>query len=117
MAALIYLASPYSHPSAAVREARYLAARALTIEELRLGSAIFSPIVYGKDMETAIGTAFEPWAAFNDTVIEKCDEVWVLCIEGWQQSRGIRHELEVAFRLNKTVRYLDPKGEFVNAYP
>lgn len=115
MANLIYLASPYSHNSAAVRLARYLAARFVTITEIKAGTAIFSPIVYGHDMETQIGTAFEPWRAINDAMIEKCDEVWVLCLDGWQQSRGVRYEIEFASALEKPIKYFSAAGRMLNA--
>ena len=110
MASLIYLASPYSHPSEAVRNYRYLNARKLVIEKLCEGIAIFSPIVYGHDMETAIGTAYEPWQTLNDVMLEKCDEVWVLCDYDWQKSRGIRHEIDLAKKLEKPVKFFDLKG-------
>ena len=117
MAALIYLASPYSHTSTSIRHLRFLAARAFTIEALRAGYAIFSPIVYGEDMATAIGTAFEPWQVFNDTVIQKSDEVWVLCLEEWQRSRGIKHELELARDLGKPVHFFNSWGVKLNVDP
>ena len=105
MASLIYLASPYSHKNEAVRRARYLAARHVTIEMLRDGLAVFSPIVYGMDMEKQIGTAFEPWTKLNDSVITVCAQVWVLTLDGWEDSRGIKHELALANSLKKPVYY------------
>lgn len=114
MAYLIYLASPYSHPSEAIRNHRYFNARRFTIEALKAGTVIFSPIVYGKDMETAIGTAFEPWQKLNDSMIEICDAVWVLCDHEWKRSRGVRHELELAHKLNKPVRYFSAWGVALN---
>ena len=115
MASIIYLASPYSHNSAAVREDRYLSARRFTILQLQRGVAIFSPIVYGKDMETQIGTAFEPWANLNDSMIRACAELWVLMLDGWEKSRGIRHELQLAQDLGKPIKYLDHTGGQDNA--
>lgn len=117
MASMIYLASPYSHPSEAVRYARYLAARFTTIALLKNGVPVFSPIVYGKDMESIIGTAYEPWATFNDSMIEICTSVHVLCLEGWNKSRGIEHEVRLATALNKPVFYFTQNGEKLNAYP
>ena len=110
MALLIYLASPFSHPSDAVRNHRYLEARRFTIDALLNGVAIFSPIVYGKDMETAVGTAFEPWQGLNDVMIRSCEAVWVLCLEDWIKSRGVRHEIEFAHSLSKPVYFFAPGG-------
>lgn len=110
MATLIYLASPYTHPSENVRNYRYLNARRVTVLALQRGIAVFSPIVYGRDMETAIGTDFRPWQNLNDAMIEKCDEVWVLCDDDWQKSRGVKHEIELANKLNKPIKFLDIRG-------
>lgn len=110
MASLIYLASPYSHPSKNVRYYRYLNARRAVIKFTQEGVAIFSPIVYGYDMETVIGTNFEPWQHLNDTMIEKCDEFWVLCDEEWKKSRGVKHEIELANKLGKPIRFFDING-------
>ena len=117
MANLIYLASPYSHPSEAVRYARYLAARAITIEALQAKEAMFSPIVYGKDLETIIGTAFEPWTNLNDAMIEACWQVRVLCLHDWQKSRGVRYEIALATHLQKPILYIDSTGKRLNVHP
>lgn len=114
MAGLIYLASPYSHPSEAVRRFRYLQARRFTVVHLAKGVAIFSPIVYGYDMETQIGVAFEPWAALNDTMIQSSSEFWVLLIDGWKKSRGVAHEVALAQKLQLPIQYVTMPEEKTN---
>jgi hypothetical protein len=44
---MIYLASPYSHPDPAVREARFREACRAAAKLMRLGQPAFSPIVHG----------------------------------------------------------------------
>ena len=95
MAGLIYLASPYSHPSAAIRLERYFQALAFTTQKIKEGYPIFSPIVYGEQMASHVGTDFESWATLNDRVILACDEFWVLMLPGYRESRGIAHELRL----------------------
>ena len=104
---LIYLASPYSHKSEAVREYRFLVARYFTITALRNRQPIFSPIVYGRDMEHQIGTDYQRWQTLNDAMIRACREFWVLQIDGWEDSRGVRHELQLAKSLRKPITYLE----------
>lgn len=115
MADLIYLASPFSHNSSAVRQFRFLEARRFTIEALRDCRAIFSPIVYGMDMEKEIGTAYEPWLYLNRAMLFACEEVWCLCIDGWADSRGVRYELELAQTLGKPIHFYRAWGERLNA--
>jgi hypothetical protein len=102
----IYLASPYSHPSADVRESRWRAARQTTIYYLRRGQPIFSPIVYGRDMEAHLGTDFKSWQPLNDAMVRVCWEVRVLCLPGWENSKGVAHEIRLANSLRKPVSYI-----------
>ena len=44
---MIYLASPYSHPDPAIREARFDAACRVTAEQIRAGQPVFAPVVMG----------------------------------------------------------------------
>lgn len=115
MADLIYLASPFSHNSYAMRQHRFLQARRFTIEALRAGHAIFSPIVYGMDMEKEIGTEHEPWLTLNRAMIFACDELWCLCLDGWSDSRGVRYELELAHELNRPIHFYSSFGVRINA--
>lgn len=112
---MIYLASPFSHNSHAVRQHRFLEARRFTIEALRNKVLLFSPIVYGMDMEKEIGTAFEPWQALNDDMIWNASQVWCLCLDGWADSRGVRHELEFALSLDKPIHFYRAWGVRINA--
>jgi len=111
---MIYLASPYTHATEAVMLARYEAARRFTLEGLRGGIPIFSPIVYGHSMEKEIGTTFEPWAAFNDNMVASCEKFWVLKLPGWELSRGVAHELELAKRLGRIILFFE--GDDNGAY-
>lgn len=104
----IYLASPYTSPSRDVREHRYLITRHFTMLMLQAGKAVFSPIVYGKEMEHQIGYKFENWQALNDAMIKACAQFLVLRLDGWEDSRGIKHELELAKRFGKPITYVDP---------
>lgn len=109
MVAMIYLASPYSHPSKNVREHRYLMARGFTLWALRNSLAIFSPIVYGKDMEQQIGMNFEAWQILNDSMVKVCPQFWVLTLDGWEESKGVAHEIELARSLGRSIVYAEPR--------
>lgn len=105
---IIYLASPYSHKSEAVREHRYLLTRHFTIKMLKLGKPIFSPIVYGKDMEKQIGTDYLSWKQLNDDMLRACAQFLVLRLPGWEDSKGVAYEIEMAKSLGLSITYVDP---------
>lgn len=92
---LIYLASPYSHDDPAVREERYQRAFDYVATRMAMGEIIFSPIVYGHQFLGA-PTHFEYWADFNDMILLGAGEMRILRLDGWQDSRGIRHEMNLA---------------------
>lgn len=39
------------------------------------------------------------------SLISKCDELWVLKIDGWEQSKGVSAEIEYAESLNIPIKY------------
>jgi len=103
---VIYLASPYSHPDPAIREARFDAACRATAEHLRAGRVVFSPIAYGHPL-TAHGLRgdWSFWERFDRNVISRCDSVLVLMLDGWQESVGVRAEIDIAIDLGKPVAF------------
>ena len=103
---MIYLASPYSNPDPAIRDQRYLAACRATVHLLLAGETVFSPIVYGHPL-VLLGLSGDWlfWKRHDDQFLLRCHEVFVLALPGWDESEGVRHEIDLAQRLGKVVRY------------
>jgi nucleoside 2-deoxyribosyltransferase len=93
-----YLASPYSHDDPAVRLQRFEAACRAAAILLRNGVLVFSPIAHTHPIALAgdlpLDWAF--WQRFDREMIAACDEVIVLCLDGWASSRGVQAELAIA---------------------
>jgi hypothetical protein len=108
---MIYLASPYTHPDPAVREDRYRAAFDYVTRCTRIGiKKIFSPIVYTHHL-AKIGdfpVGFEFWRSFDFEMLTICNELWVLKLPGWENSKGIKEEIEYARSIGIPVLYIDP---------
>lgn len=106
---MIYLASPYSHPDASIREFRFREACRAAAKLMRCGKVVFSPIAHGHCIcEHGLPTDWRFWEPFDRAQLERCDEVIVLMLEGWQQSTGVQAEIRIAAELGKPVRYLEP---------
>jgi nucleoside 2-deoxyribosyltransferase len=103
---MIYLASPYAHPDASVRESRYRAACLATAKLLRAGLPVFSPIAHSHAL-VAHGLPIEWlfWQRFDRTYLERSDFVVVLMLEGWKTSVGVQAEIGIARELGKPVFY------------
>lgn len=91
---MIYVASPYSHPSEAVRERRFRSTCAFCAEHAREGLFIYSPIVHWHyiALNWDLPTDWGFWRRQCFEMLEKADELWILCLPGWFDSKGVTAE-------------------------
>lgn len=59
-----------------------------------------------------LGT-FEQWKEIDLAYIAKCEEVWVVMMEGWKESVGVTAEIEYAKSLDIPVMYVCPETLFM----
>lgn len=105
---VVYLASPYSHIHGEVRQARYEAAVEALAIAAREKIVMLSPIVHSHPVAEAnkdIPGNWEFWEEADTQLLARCDELWILCIEGWMNSRGVRAEFDFAVRRGIPVRF------------
>lgn len=107
---LIYLASPYTDPDPKVKEKRFLeaaAAQAWIFTQMK-DTFVFSPIAacHPVAMLHKLPTDWHFWAEFDELMVSRCDELWVLCIDGWGLSTGVTAETKIAVKLNKPIQYM-----------
>ncbi len=111
---LIYLASPYSHPSKAIREMRFRTVSNVASRLTIKGYFIISPISMNHpwsiycDPEETIGTSWDYWQKYDTRLIEACDELWVCMMDGWTESKGVTAELQIAEEQKLVIKYVDP---------
>lgn len=107
---MIYLASPYSHPVPETRTRRYIQARDFTHYHLQQGVTIFSPIVYGHQFSRDLDapTDAKSWLTFNSDMMQVAREMWVLTIPGWEESLGIKAEIEFANFITLDWKLVEP---------
>lgn len=111
----IYLASPYSHADAAVREQRFQAACRKAAQYASQGIAVFSPIAQSHPMAFFMADAdrmnFDLWMKLDLPILKDAAELHILCIEGWRVSRGVTREVEFAEQLGIPVKQVFPDVE------
>ena len=108
-----YIASPYTHPKPYIRLRRYRAVMRCIHWSLRnLDTIAFSPILYTHELGTrySLPPDADFWLRFNETVLTRCDEIYVLMIPGWQESRGVQMEIQWATERNRPILGLLPHG-------
>lgn len=117
---MIYLASPYTaHDSAwpdslqAIRFAQALHATAILTSR---GRTVLSPVVLGHTMDIAMRSSglprpsYEWWLAWSRELLDVCDTLYVLTVEGWEDSRGVETEILWAKENDIPVIYIDSEG-------
>jgi nucleoside 2-deoxyribosyltransferase len=107
---LIYLASPYSHEIASFREGRFQEACQAAGRLMEAGFFVFSPIAMTHPIcvKCKHPFGFEFYKEFDHLMIDRCDALVILQIDGWSSSVGIAAETEYARKTKKDVYYLDP---------
>lgn len=109
---LIYLASPYSHPNLAVREARFQAVCRVAGEMMQAGLFVYSPIAHTHPIaevcDLPLGCDF--WYQYDRVMLSRCQCMVVLMLDGWTESTGIKGELAIAEELGIPVEFKRPPG-------
>ena len=115
---MIYLASPYTHPESAVRQARYeLTVTALAIF-LKQGELVYSPIVHTHASATLFNLPkdYQYWLEFNMHFLNCSSGLYILCIDGWEHSLGVRSEIDEAARLGLPIKMFRLEEDTLKEY-
>jgi hypothetical protein len=108
---LIYLASPYTHPLLSVREERFVEVCRAAARLMAAGAIVFSPIAHSHPISLAgdLPTHWEYWEQYDRMLLAAAAELWVLTMDGWLESKGVRAEIVIATELGKKIVYLDAR--------
>ena len=103
-----YLASPYTHPDPKVREQRFNAAAEIAADLMHMGEIVFSPIAHSHPIDLYFN---EPesgtfWKRQDEPFLMACSKMAVLMLPGWEESKGIAHEIEVAKTRGLEIEYI-----------
>lgn len=92
----IYLSSPYSHQSDSVRQRRYELALHVASRITEQNITVYSPIVHNRHiaLKTQLPSTFDYWSHHNYNMLRWADKLWILTIDGWLDSVGIKGEVE-----------------------
>jgi len=107
---MIYLASPYSHKDADIREARFIAVSKAAAYYLKRGRLVFCPIamshpiaVHG-DMEGD----WQTWQRLDMHMLNLCCKFIILGLDGWMTSKGVNAERAGAQLLGMKIETVFP---------
>lgn len=103
-----YLASAYSHPSAEVRQQRFLDALHAFAWLMQRGILVFSPIVqcHQAAVEYDLPKGHEFWQVYDEVMITRSFATIVLKFDYWKDSKGVASEIAFTRRLGHTLQEL-----------
>jgi len=105
-----YLASPYSDPDARIRQQRYEAVCRAAAGLMLQGRVIYCPIAHSHPIEAHMFArqSHDFWLAQCRPLLQKASGLLVLCLPGWQDSRGVQEEERIATIRRIPIEYLQP---------
>lgn len=100
---LCYLATPYSKFPGGITAA-FEAACAIAGELLKQGVKVYSPIAHTHPIATY--AEIDPldhniWLPFDEAMMVAADVIVVARLPGWEESRGVAHEIEFFYLAGK----------------
>lgn len=107
---LYYLATPYSKFEGGHHRA-FVAAVKLCARLAEAGHKVYSPIAHCHPLTEHGG--IDPldhsfWLPFQEPMMRACDVLLVATFDGYQQSKGVQHEIQFFTRANKQLLQVDP---------
>lgn len=108
----LYLASPYSDPDPEVRQARYEAVCAHIVGLTVVNRiVVFSPIMYWHEVASKQNMPYKAkdWLWYNKEMLKSASRLEILMLAGWDDSKGVQAEFDLAMKLNIPTAYVPPR--------
>lgn len=108
MSKIIYFASPYSHNNKDIVEYRIRMNSEKVALMVSEGNVVISPIIYGHHLLKFhnMPSDWKFWKNFCCTFLDKCDEMVVYMLDGWNISEGLLEEIEMAKNMGIKITYI-----------
>lgn len=102
---MIYLASPYAHPDPDVREQRFDEVCRIAGALMATGHQVFCPIAHTHAIQSryALPRTWEFWREQDLPLLAACDWLVVAAMDGWQDSVGVKAEIQIALDTGKRI--------------
>lgn len=105
---MLYLSSPYHHPDKVIMHKRFHQVCQATAQFMKKGVVVYSPIAHNHYIACNFNLprdwAF--WEKFDLEILKRCSTFCVLQLPGWDESTGIKAEMEFAGSLGLSIDYV-----------
>jgi Domain of unknown function (DUF1937) len=109
----IYLASPYTAAQDETMEDRFCEAERCLAWLLDRKHWTYSPIVHCHALAKRfiLPRDYAFWREYNYCMMTKANSLYVLTIDGWEESRGVQQEIAFAETLNLHTSFILPQSD------
>lgn len=106
---MIFVSAPYSSKEKEVVESRIKAVSIYSGNLLKEGRSNISPLTLGTTIlqHCDLPSDFEFWNKLSYDLLELCEEIHVLKLDGWRESIGVMGEIDFATKKNKKIKYIN----------
>ena len=105
---MIFVSGPYSSTDPEEKKARVKAIASACIKIMQSGDMAISPLTFGLSLieksEQSLPDSYEFWDRFCTEFVATADVMYVLNLEGWELSTGVKAEIEAAKARNIPVK-------------
>jgi hypothetical protein len=107
---LIYLASPYSHENQDVVKRRFHHICYIAGNIIQDDLLVYCPIAHSHPIaKQGVCDTWEMWQPLDLEMLSRCDKLWVAPMAGWEESTGVKAEMERAKELGIPVEHVPEK--------
>lgn len=104
----IYLASPHSDDEPKVRQWRHDRVCEYAANLIRMGNIVFCPIAHSHSMAERMVTpsnnpSYVDWQHIDEFYLKRADILMIYALPGWEESYGIKMEIDFAARNGKSI--------------
>jgi len=105
-----YLASPYTHRDSDIRRLRLDQTRLCFVWLLKQKIWVYSPILHCRETSIlhSLPTEWDFWWPLNRAMLEAADKLMIFTLEGWEDSEGIKKEVDFCHNNGKPITYVHP---------
>jgi len=116
---MIYVGSPYTHHSSIVMDERARDVAKYTARLIGQGKLAYSPIAHGHMINGYLkeDPGWEYWKEHDIWMLVRCIQFHVLCLDGWEESVGLKAEIQVASNRLMPIEYIDEKHYSIRSEP
>lgn len=105
---IAYLACPFAHKDKDIMKLRLDIVTKVSAKLHEEGRFVFSPLTHNNPLiDLGVEQSWEKWQSFDLSMLMKCDALYVLKLEGWQESKGVQHEIKTALTYGLPILELE----------